>query len=245
MIFKFDNSKKAGNSHIKILYPGNAMGLADSGFAGIGRIDHATLPAGAFIAMHPHINDEILSYFRSGKVKHTDSEGFSEHITPSRLMLMKAGHSFFHEEKILDENGTMEGLQIFIRPKVKDLIPEVTFYELPEIYSENKWRLLAGPGSEAPLQFSGDTWIFDMQVTEEKTVQLPALSNSNLSFILYVFDGSATINNFSLFKGDSVLIKEEENLFIHASPSALVLFAFDENASFFDGGMYSGNQNKK
>lgn len=246
MILKIENNKKVGNPHIKILYPGNAMGTSDSGFASIGRIDHASLPPGAFIAMHPHVNDEILSYFRSGKVKHTDSAGFSEYITPSRLMLMKAGNSFFHEEKILDDSELLEGLQIFIRPKSKDLKPEVTFYELPEVYCENKWRLLAGPNTEAPLQLTSDTWIYDIQVTGEKQIQLPVFSKNNLTLLLYIFQGSATVNDLMILsKGESVVIKDEENISIHSSKSEMVLFVTDESAPFFAGGMYSGNQNNR
>ena len=244
MIFKIDNSKKVGNPHIKILYPGKAMGSKDTGLASIGRIDHASLPPGSFIAMHPHINDEILSYFRSGKVKHTDSAGFSEFITPTRLMLMKAGNSFFHEEKILDDSEVLEGLQIFIRPKEKDLTPEVQFYELPHVFSENEWRLIAGPTSDAPLQLRSDTWIYDIQITEEKQIELPVLPKKRLTLLLYVFQGSATVNNsISLSKGESVIIKDEDSITINSLQSEMVLFVTDETSEFFDGGMYSGNQN--
>jgi len=52
--------------------------------------------------MHPYINDDILSYFRIGKVKNTDSAGFTELISRSKLMLMKSGKVFYHEENILE-----------------------------------------------------------------------------------------------------------------------------------------------
>jgi len=34
-----------------------------------GRIDHARITPGTLIPMHPHQNDEILTYLRNGKVK--------------------------------------------------------------------------------------------------------------------------------------------------------------------------------
>ncbi len=245
MIVKIDNSKKVGNDNIKILYPGKAIGSNDTGFATIGRIDQAALNPGAFIAMHPHINDEILSYFRSGKVKHTDSTGFSEYITPARLMLMKAGNSFFHEEKILDDSDRLEGLQIFIRPNQKDLIPEVQFYDLPTVYSENIWRLLAAPTNDAPLQLRSETWIYDIQINGEKQIEIPALPKKELTLLLYVFQGAAIVNNsIVLNKGESILIKDEPTINIHSSQSEMVLFATDEQSTYFDGGMYSGNQNR-
>lgn len=90
MIRKLDASNKKGNSHIRILYPGLDLSESDTGYYSIGRIDQADIQSGAVIRMHPHVNDDILSYFRSGKVKHTDSEGFEEFITPGRLMLGKS-----------------------------------------------------------------------------------------------------------------------------------------------------------
>lgn len=245
MIHKIGNDKKTGNAHIKILYLGAAIGSTDTGIATIGRIDQASLNPGAFIAMHPHINDEILSYFRSGKVKHTDSTGFSEFITPSRLMLMKAGHSFFHEEKVADDSAVLEGLQIFIRPREKDLTPDVQFYELPAIYSENEWRLLAAPTSDAPLQLRSDTWIYDIQITAEKQLGIPELPKKELTLLLYVFQGTALINDsITLDKGESIVVNGEEPVTIQAKNLEMVLFATDEASRFFDGGMYSGNQNR-
>lgn len=193
MIKKLDHSKKVGNSHISILYPGLYLSEGDTGYYSIGRIDQANIGTGAVIKMHPHINDDILSYFRSGKVKHTDSEGFEEFITPGRLMLMKAGKIFHHEEAVHDN---VEGLQIFIRPGQKDNQPEVIFDELEEVYSENKWRLIASPNKErTKLQLSSDTYIYDMLLTKEHHSALPKTPQPDVHCLLYVFQGEATVND--------------------------------------------------
>src|SRR5699024_2897063 len=80
MIKKMDASVKTGKQRggfgIEILYPGAAFSNpTDSGLAGIGRIDQARVNPGTLIPMHPHRNDEILTYIRTGRVKHTDSGG--------------------------------------------------------------------------------------------------------------------------------------------------------------------------
>jgi redox-sensitive bicupin YhaK (pirin superfamily) len=41
--------------------------------------------------MHPHRDDEILTYLRSGIAEHKDTEGNIEIITNKRLMMMNAG----------------------------------------------------------------------------------------------------------------------------------------------------------
>jgi len=241
MIIKISNDNRTVQGPIKICYPGTKWGKNDSGVGTIGRIDHANIPAGNIIKMHPHINDEILSYFRSGIVKHTDSEGFSADITPNKLMLMKAGSIFHHEESV---NEHIEGLQIFIRPGEKDLKPEVVFHDLPEVYSKDEWRLIASPTSETPLQFSSETWIYDFKAIDTTNFNLPEFPKSGLTAILYVFQGIAKINKaIKLEKSESIVFDENETVTINATQNAeLVLFLTNEASTNYSGGMYSGNK---
>jgi len=241
MIKKIGNDTKIGSSHIHISYPGTLLGKKDSGIGTIGRIDQANIGAGSIIKMHPHINDEILSYFRSGIVKHTDSEGFSADITPNKLMLMKAGKVFYHEESV---NEHIEGLQIFIRPGEKDLKPEVIFHDLLEVYSKDQWRLIASPTSQTPLQFSSETWIYDFKAVDKTNFNLPELPKSGLTAILYVFQGNAEINEeIKLEKGESIVFDDNETINIKMYQSTeLVLFLTNEASTYYSGGMYSGNQ---
>ena len=241
MIKKIGSDTKMGSSHIQISYPGSIRGEKDSGIGTIGRIDHANIGAGNTINMHPHINDEILSYFRSGIVKHTDSEGFSADITPNKLMLMKAGEIFYHEESVKEH---IEGLQIFIRPGEKDLKPEVIFHDLLKVYSKDLWRLIASPTSQTSLQFSSETWIYDFKANTLVDLVLPKFPKSGLTAILYVFQGFATINQeYKLEKGESIVFDDNETINIKTHQSTeLVLFLTNEASNFYREGMYSGNQ---
>ena len=243
MLHKISNTKFTGHGPIKILYPGLEISKEDTGIGSIGRIDHPEIHGNTVIKMHPHINDEILSYFRTGTAEHSDSEGFVKTIGKKTLMLMKAGKMFQHEEKIFGDKEPMEGLQIFIRPGKKDLKPEIVFLELDEIHSENKWRLLASPDAETTFQFSSQTWLYDAKLSEENTLSLPESAKERLTMLLYVFKGNVIVNSdLNLEKKDSLLIKNE-NITIKASEdSELVLFVTDENAEVFKGGMYSGNK---
>jgi len=128
MLHKINGSSLIGHGPIKVLYLGIALGNTDTGFGSIGRIDHALFKGNNLIKMHPHINDEILTYIRSGYVEHIDSVGITANLNNKKLMLMKAGNIFQHEEEIIDKGEPLEALQIFIRPKEKDLKPIVTFW---------------------------------------------------------------------------------------------------------------------
>ncbi len=192
--------------------------------------------------MHPQINDDILSYFRTGKAKHTDSKNITAEVSRKKLMLMQAGKVFYHEEQIVEP---LEGLQIFIRPQVQDDNPKVTFYDLNEADSIDEWRLLASKENETPMQFTSETWIYDLKVDRQTQFSLPKLPQENLTALLYVFQGEIVLNNsIKLLKEESVIIQNEK-IDINAKPkSELVLFYTNTNSECYKGGMFSGNQFK-
>jgi redox-sensitive bicupin YhaK (pirin superfamily) len=242
MIQKITHKAFTSHGPIQILYPGLGISDSDSGIGSIGRIDHASVRGRQRIPMHPHVNDEILSYFRTGKVEHIDSEGYKDTLGGKRLMLMKAGKKFYHEEYIDGETEPFEGLQIFIRPGEKDLKPEVIFQDLEQPNSINEWRLLASPTTDTVLRFSSQTWLYDVKLLGETTISLPRLPAKDLTALLYIYQGSVVVNEtISLEKQESLVFKNE-SISIHAAQGAeMVLFLTDEHAPVFKGGMYSGN----
>ena len=247
MLTKIDNTIKYGKQHdgfgIQILYPGLIRPeLRDTGFSTIGRIDHARITPGTLIQMHPHKNDEILTYLRSGKVKHLDSEKYTDIISNQRLMVMNAGANFYHEERVLEDGGVLEGLQIFIRPETENLPPQVQFYQMPEVYSNNLWRKLAGKGDDYPLQIRSNTWLMDLRLEKGEEIVLPEAPSENCAFLFYVFDGKIKVNEATaLAAGESALIETESPIFRADETSDIVLFITQTDADHFDGGMYSGN----
>jgi redox-sensitive bicupin YhaK (pirin superfamily) len=247
MLTRINNTIKYGKQHggfgIQILYPGLILPqLNDSGFSTIGRIDQARITPGTLIPMHPHKDDEILTYLRSGNVKHLDAEGYTGIISNQNLMMMNAGAKYYHEELVLDEGGVLEGLQIFIRPETGDLPPQVQFYQLPEIYSNNYWRKVAGKGDDYPLQIRSNTWLMDLRLEKDEEIALPEAPSENSAFLFYVFNGKINVNEtMVLATGESVLIEMESPIFRAIETSDIVLFITQTNAVHFDGGMYSGN----
>lgn len=247
MLTKIDNTikygKQRGGFGIQILYPGLVRPpLNDTGFATIGRIDQARITPGTLIPMHPHRDDEILTYLRSGQVKHLDSEGFTSVVSNQKLMLMNAGKRFYHQEQVLEAGGVLEGLQIFIRPETGGLLPQVQFHELPTVYSNNQWRKIAGNGNDYPLQIRSNTWLMDMRLEKGEEALLPEMPAENTAFLLYVFNGKIQVNgNMLLDAGESVLIETENPPFKALETTDIVLFITQTTAAHFDGGMYSGN----
>lgn len=184
----------------------------------------------------------LLTYLRSGNVKHLDSEGYTDIISNQRMMMMNAGARYEQEERVLKEGGILEGLQIFIRPETSNLPPQVQFHQLPEIYSNNEWRKIAGKGDDYPLKIRSNIWIMDLRLEKGKEIVLPNVPTENCTFLFYVFDGHINVKEtVTLVSVESVLIEAESPKFIAVETSDVVLFITVTDTAYFSGGMYSGN----
>ncbi len=234
----------SGGFRIEILFPGQALGQGDSGIGTIGRIDDAQVGPGTLVAMHPHRDDEILTYVRAGRIEHRDTVGDVEIISATRLMLMGAGSEFQHEELVLPEGGEMRGLQIFLRPEAGGLTPQVLFHDFGEAFSEGDWRLIAGPNAEAPLRVRSASWVHDARLVAGSGLALPPVPIPGATRLLYVFEGVAVINGTKLTAGESVIMDSSETRLEASETTDLVLFTTNEAAAVFKGGMFSGNQDR-
>ena len=240
-IIKASKKRSYGSDlfHIEILYPGEALGLNDTGFYTIGRLDHANFKPPGIVLMHPHRDDEILSYMRSGKQEHKDSTGVRKDLDASTLMMMNAGRGVQHEESA---EKAVEMLQIFMRPSDNGLEPLVQFHHFENIYSENEWRLIAGNIEASPLKLRVNTLIYDTRLDKGKTLQAPGTGEEKIIQFLYCFNGSVSLGVDTLKKGDSAIFQNEPVEFKALSQCDLVLFQIEAAAKYSQSGMYSGNK---
>jgi redox-sensitive bicupin YhaK (pirin superfamily) len=230
-----------GPFQLRRIRPGVSLGQTDdAGFGGLGLIDHARLQPGLVVRMHEHRDDEIISYLRSGRMRHTDSAGRSEVISPDRLMVMNAGAGFSHEEAVIGDDP-IEMLQIFVRPETADMEPGVQFVSLDKTQSVDHWRLLAGPvGSAAPSFVRQAVYLYDTRLSAGASIELPTVPG--LDRWLYVFRGAVSVGGRQAETHTALTIGAGK-----AAPEVmaireadLVLFLVDRKAAFSRAGTMSG-----
>jgi len=230
-----------GNFNIEIVIPGKNMDNGDSGFYNLGRFDDAHLKPGAFIGMHPHKNDEILTLMRAGTMLHKDSTGHEVAVTPQNIMMMNAGSGIHHEESIPADRykEDVRLLQIFIRPENEDDPPQVQFANAGELVP-NHWRLVAGlKSSKAPLEIKSNILVYDIEL-ENITTSLPKPYFQNTTYFIYVFDGAINISQTAVEKGGSIITDDKNMLLQVGVKSTVVCFVMDKDAGYTKNGMYSG-----
>ncbi|WP_099364366.1 pirin family protein [Fredinandcohnia onubensis] len=210
----------------------------DFAFCSLSIIDHAVMKKGLTIKMHEHVNDEILSYVWRGTMHHKDSTGIEVPITTGHLMMMNAGRSFWHEEKV--KNDQVEMLQIFVRPYESDLEPTIHFHEKP--IRNRDWYLMVGPEeSKAPLKVRQNVYILDAHLRQGDQLEIPVYQG--LSPFLYVVDGELTVGDFRIKKKEAVTDLEEPLPSITGvADTTAVLFYVDMNAPVSMEGTISGKR---
>ncbi|MBS4194283.1 pirin family protein [Lederbergia citri] len=213
---------------------------ADSAFGPLSIIDHAVMKKGITIKMHEHVNDEILSYVWKGTMYHKDSRGLEEPVSPGKLMMMNAGYSFWHEEKV--KNDQVEMLQIFVRPRETNLEPNIQFHS--KAISNREWYLMVGPeDSNAPLHIRQNVYILDAHPKKGDVLEIPVYEG--FQPFLYVLDGEIAINDLMIKKQEAVTDLEDPLPPITAlTHTTVVLFFVDMNAPMSLDGTISGNKKK-
>ncbi|PAV27837.1 hypothetical protein CIL05_20015 [Virgibacillus profundi] len=208
----------------------------DTAFGPLSNIDHAVMKKGLTIKMHEHVNDEIFSYVWKGISYHRDSAGFEAPIAPGKLMMMNAGYSFWHEEKV--KKDEVEMLQIFVRPRETDLEPAIQFRDKP--VDNRDWYLMVGPEeSDAPLYVRQNVFIYDAHPKAGDELNIPV--HESLKPFLYVLDGEIIIEELTINRLEAVTdLENKMPSFTANAESTVVLFFVDMDAPMSIAGTISG-----
>ncbi len=150
---------------------------------------------------HPHRGFNTFTYMIEGDMEHKDSMGNTGNLGPGGAQWMKAGSGVIHSEMPKQENGLMEGFQLWINlPANKKMDPpeyqEYKSTAFPVVKtSDFQVKVIIGHFGETKSPIKDEitkVTYLDVQVKPEKKFNY-ALSSDNNSF-LYIFEGGGKIN---------------------------------------------------
>ena len=227
---KTDVIQDQGPFRIHFDFPGrNLPSHDDHGYGPLATIAESYLDPDTLISMHPHRNDEIISWVPAGVMRHDDREGNSLVTDADHLMVMNSGREFWHEERTLASDPPLRMLQIFVRPHSLDLPPNIQHGPVPEAETD-RWRHLFGPeGSDAPFFVRNEVHFYDARLGVASSVALP--THQEWDTYLYVFEGSIEVEGNRLDRGESGLLVGKSGSTVTAQEeSLLVAFLIDPDA---------------
>jgi len=110
---------------------------------------------------HPHRGFETITYMIAGRMRHRDSAGHEGLLQNGGVQWMTAGHGIIHSELPEQEDGRMEGFQLWLNLAAKDKLRtpwyrDIQSADIPEFTTGDgvKVRAIAGRshGVEGAMQ---------------------------------------------------------------------------------------------
>ena len=150
---------------------------------------------------HPHRGFETVTYMIAGRMRHRDNAGHEGLLQNGGVQWMTAGRGIVHSELPEQENGRMEGFQLWLNLPAKDKLRapwyrDIQSAEIPEFTTEEgvKVRVIAGKshGVDGAMQREVTEPLYlDLELRDGAsfTQRLPATHNA----FVYVYRGAISI----------------------------------------------------
>jgi redox-sensitive bicupin YhaK (pirin superfamily) len=160
--------------------------------------------AGDYIAgfpEHPHRGFETITYMLNGRMRHRDSAGNEGSITNGGVQWMTAGRGVVHSEMPEQNEGLMEGFQLWLNLPAKDKMNAPWYRDIPTedvprftLASGATVQVIAGTthGVAGAVQRDGTQPLYlDIDLPAGATLDLPLPAGHNA--FLYVFRGDVVV----------------------------------------------------
>jgi redox-sensitive bicupin YhaK (pirin superfamily) len=152
---------------------------------------------------HPHRGFETVTYMIAGRMRHRDSAGHEGLLSNGGVQWMTAGRGVIHSELPEQEDGRMEGFQLWLNLAAKDKMRapwyrDIQSAEIPEFITPEgvKVRAIAGRshGIDAAMQREVTEPLYldlELPAGASFTQALPPTHNA----FVYVYRGDLTIGD--------------------------------------------------
>ena len=195
---------------------------AKSAFGTLITFNDDYLATGKGFGIHPHVNMEIISVLLKGKMNHKDTLGYSTIIEEGGVQIMSAGTGLRHEEYNVGEDE-VNFLQIWIQPKLQNITPRYQMRTFPLEKRKNKLTTIV----------SGEEGLNHCWINQNAKLSLAhfgkdaqtayTFNAANKCLFIHVIEGSISVGETILGKGDAVGIWDTDNILIQSQEEAQYL----------------------
>ena len=165
-----------GSFRTRFNFPGRAVpDHDDHGYGPLSTVVESFMDPDTLISMHPHRNEEIVSWVPAGLMRHDDRERNDLVTDAESVLAMNAGSGFWHAEYTAPDDPPLRMLPIFVRPHSLGLDPGIQHAPLPDPVP-GEWRRVFGPdGSETPVTVRNAVDLYPHRTALLRTSRLPSL----------------------------------------------------------------------
>jgi len=196
--------------------------------------------AGDYIAgfpEHPHRGFETVTYMLAGRMRHRDSAGNEGLVTNGGVQWMTAGRGVIHSEMPEQDEGLMEGFQLWLNLPASEKMRAPWYRDIPAeqvprfaLESGALVQVIAGSshGVDGAVQRDGTEPLYlDIDLPAGATFEQPLAAGHNA--FLYVFRGEVVVEGKAVPQARMAILdnaKDADGVRIKATaPTRLLLIA--------------------
>jgi redox-sensitive bicupin YhaK (pirin superfamily) len=152
---------------------------------------------------HPHRGFETVTYMLAGRMRHRDNAGHEGLLTAGSVQWMTAGRGIVHSELPEQENGLMQGFQLWVNlPAARKMAPpayrDIAPAEIPEVRPAVgvAIKVIAGRWEDTPgavRRDDIDVRYLDVALDAGRNLELPLPPGHN-GFV-YVYAGAIEVGD--------------------------------------------------
>jgi quercetin 2,3-dioxygenase len=180
---------------------------------------------------HPHRGFETVTYMIAGRMRHRDSAGHEGLLQNGGVQWMTAGRGVIHSELPEQEEGRMEGFQLWLNLPARDKMSapwyrDIQSAEIPEFTAPGLTvRVIAGEsqGVAGAVQREATQPLYlDLHLAEGTRFAQPLPAEHNA--FVYVYRGQVTVNGTEVPAGRMALLRNEgDGVALQAGPDSRAL----------------------
>jgi len=167
---------------------------------------------------HPHRGFETVTYMLAGRMRHRDNQGNTGLLGPGSVQWMTAGRGIVHSEMPEQENGLMQGFQLWVNLPAKDKMTAPRYQDIepariPEVESAGaRVRVIAGSYRDVsgPVQAQATAPLY-LDVFLEGGEFHAAMPVEHNAFV-YVYEGSLDVGGRAVARGELAVLSHGDAL---------------------------------
>ena len=192
-------------------------------FGALRVLNDDVVTGGMGFGKHPHDSMEIVSIPLKGALRHEDTTGRREVIKTGDVQIMSAGSGIAHSEYNASNTDSVNFLQIWIFPKLRNIAPRYEQKAFEAADRVNKWQTVVSPEKDKdPLWINQDAW-FSLGDWSKDTETIYNIRKEGNGVYAFMIEGIATINGQSLKQRDGAGITDTSEFSIKTDSDSKIL----------------------
>ena len=193
---------------------GHYLDRAHMGFGALRVINEDHLSPGSGFPMHVHKDMEILSFVRSGSLRHQDSLGHRSIIGPGEVQRMTAGTGISHSECNVSDLDAVAFLQVWIEPEKDGLEPSYQQKSFASATNDGLTLVASREGRDGSLTIHQQVDVYLGRLQTGSSIK-HRLGHSRVGW-LQMLSGAVASGSADLRQGDGMALADVEELTVDA-----------------------------